>query len=163
MRTWWLALPVLTLAVTACDPFGCTAQSRFLDAGATLISQDLADTGSAAVSFLQLKGSDTQRSLSWFIRGPTSSEVTAVTIRRGGSGETGEVLYTFTNGYVGPEDVITQSSPQLWNGAIDYEELFALIRSSGAYVEVQTVAQPDGAPRGQLYVTSERGWSDACT
>jgi hypothetical protein len=162
---WSLVVPVLAVATAGCllDLNHCATQSRFLDAGATLASPDLADTGSVAVGFLQLRGGDTQRSLSWFIRGPTHSEVTAVNIRRGGPGETGEIVYTFTNGYVGPDDVITQSSPQLWSGTIDYEELFALIRSGGAYVEVQTVDQPDGALRGQLFVTHERDWADACT
>jgi hypothetical protein len=162
---WSLLVPVLAVATAGCifDPYHCTTQSRFLDAGATLTSPDLVDTGSVAVGFLQNRGGDTQQSLSWFIRGPTHSDVTAVQIRRGGPGETGEILYTFTNGYVGPDDVITQSSPQLWSGAIDYEELFALIRSGGVYVEVQTVDQPAGALRGQLFVTNERDWADACT
>jgi hypothetical protein len=160
-----VALPTLTLVTSACilDPYHCATQARFLDAGATLTSADLADSGSVAVTFLQFRGRDTQRSLSWFIRRSTATEVTAVHIRRGRPGETGEILYTFTNGYVGPEDVITQPGPQLWNGTIDYEELFGLIRSGGPYVEVQTTGQPDGALRGQLFVTSERDWQDSCT
>ena len=163
MRAWHLLVPVVALAAGGCDPFGCAAQARFLDAGATLTSPDLADTGAVSLSFLQFRGSDAQRSLSWFIRGPTTSPVTAVHIRRGAPGGAGDILYTFTNGYAGPGDVITQSSPQLWSGTIDYEELFALIRSGDAYVEVQTVDQPDGALRGRLFVTAERDWQDSCT
>ncbi len=160
-----MLVPVVALATAGCllDPYHCMTQHRFLDAGATLASLDLADSGSVAVTFLQFRGGDTQQSLSWMIRGTVTSEVTAVHIHRGGPSSTGEILFTFTNGYAGPEDVITQSAPQLWSGTVGYEALFDLIRSGDAYVDVHTVGEPDGALRGRLFVTSETDWQNSCT
>jgi hypothetical protein len=161
---------LLTLGVVlsaGCNLFDCGTQARFLDARANLsdVPPDTTGlTGSAFVGFLQFRGNDNQQSLTWFIRGAVdTATVIAVHIHRGSAGETGPILFTFTNGYSGPEDVITQSGPQLWTGAVDLGELFDLIHRGEAYVDVHATTRPDGALRGQLYVDQERDWQDACT
>lgn len=165
------AAVLLTATTSACfpDPFACRTEARSLDATAALSGEAVvppsqpADTGSAFVSFLQFRGHDTQQSLTWFIRGAAGSVVAGLHIHRGGAGENGSMVYEFTNGYSGPEDVISQSGPQVWSGKVGYQELFDLIRNNRAYVDIHTEARPDGALRGQLRVTRESDWQTACT
>ena len=162
MIRWRLLLPMLGLATAACslDPYHCGTQDRFLDAHAALTGTTPADTGSAELSFLQFRGGETQQSLTWLVRGSVTDTVTAVHIHRASTGDT---LFTLTNGYAGPDDVITQSGPQLWSGTVGYDALFDLIPAGDAYVDVHPTCRPDGALHGPLSATSERDRPHSCT
>ena len=83
---------------------------------------------------------------------PTES-VTAVHMHEGAEGENGPVVFELPEVHWSRWDSVVVNASMDYEGNVSIDDLFDLMRSGRAYVDIHTVSHPGGALRGQLEVT----------
>lgn len=155
------AAVLLAAPLSACDPYGCTAESRFLNLQAAL-TPDGRDTigiqGWFALTVGQWRGSTTTSSISWSYETPRPREdVADITLRADSVGPGGELLYRLTT-WGDPPWVPSGLAPQSYVGPLTVTEFFDRLHIGDTHVEV--IYRGDSIPAllGRLRVTDFQDW-----
>jgi hypothetical protein len=162
-----LAAALFMVVLSACDlVVGVCGSSRSLFARGDLtgaqVVPSVATPDSGRVELFLSDDSEDQDHVDWELRTSVPpSRFTAVHIHEGRSGETGRILQTLpAHLYQRPP------SPYSLGGRVEHasppsmNELFALLRQGGAYVDIHTVDRADGVLRAQLTTYLFQDWND---
>jgi len=151
-----LAAPLL-----ACDPYGCTSESRFLDLQAALTFDGNDTTGTQgwlAFTVGQWRGSITTSSVSWSYETPRAREdVAEITLRADALGPGGELLYRLTT-WGDPPWVPSGLAPQSYVGPLTVTAFFDRLHAGDTHVEVLYRGDSVPALLGRLRVVDFQDW-----